>query len=132
MKPILIYDGHCNMCIGFVKSVETYHQYQPKDYLVDMIPYQNADDLIKTYHLDPEELQQAFHFITPEGEVYKAGQAIDKLAEVYPLLKIGSGFFTTQLGENFYQFIAKNRYSVFGCQDECYVPTLYVPGDQKD
>jgi len=127
MKPVLIYDGHCNLCVGFVKTLETFHQNQQTEYAIDMIPYQHAQTYIECFHLSQEELEQAFHLITSEGKVYKAGAAIQKLAEIYPLLKIGSGFFATSLGESVYRMIAGNRYSVFGCQEECYLPEVYRP-----
>lgn len=124
-RPTLIYDGHCNLCIGFVKTVEPINRTEDGDYRIALIPYQKADDLIAEFNLDPKELQSAFHLIDENGTIYKAGKAIDKLAGIYPLLKIGSGFFTTEIGEKFYAFIAENRYSIFGCTDECYVSEFY-------
>ncbi len=122
MKPVLIYDGYCNMCVSFVKTLELYHKQSNTEHPIEMIPYQKAEDVINTYQLNRDELENAFHFITTDGHVFKAGAAIDQLANIYPILKLGSGFFTTQLGESVYSLIAQNRYSIFGCQDECYVP----------
>lgn len=124
-RPTLIYDGHCNLCIGFVKTVEPLNRIGDGSCRVALVPYQKADELIAEYHLDPKELQSAFHLIDESGNVFKAGKAIDKLAEIYPILKIGSGFFATELGEKFYALIAENRYSIFGCTDECYVSEFY-------
>ncbi|NTU73504.1 DUF393 domain-containing protein [Candidatus Roizmanbacteria bacterium] len=124
-RPTLIYDGYCNLCVGFVKAVEPSNRIDDGGYHVALVPYQKADDLIREFSLDPKELQSAFHFIDEDGNVYKAGKAIDKLSEIYPFLKIGSGFFTTELGEKLYAFVSENRYSIFGCSDECYVSEFY-------
>lgn len=124
-RPTLIYDGYCNLCVGFVKTVESINQDEKGFYRVALVPYQKAENLIQEFSLDPKELQSAFHLIDESGNVYKAGKAIDKLAEIYPVLKLGSGFFTTELGEKIYALIAENRYAIFGCSDQCYVSEFY-------
>jgi predicted DCC family thiol-disulfide oxidoreductase YuxK len=123
-KPILIYDGHCNMCITTVKSLEPFNR-EGETYKVNFVPFQKAAAVVEQYGLNPDELQAALHLITPEGRVFKAGAAFDALADYFPLLKIGSGFWTTSLGESIYAIIAKNRYDLFGCTDECYVSEFY-------
>jgi predicted DCC family thiol-disulfide oxidoreductase YuxK len=89
------------------------------------VPFQKADALIEEYGLKRDELKSALHFISESGEVFKAGEAVSKLGEYFPMLKIGSGFFKTELGEKFYKLIAANRYGVFGCADECYISEFY-------
>ena len=92
MKPVLIYDGYCNMCVSFVKTLELYHRQSNTNHAVEMVPYQKAEDLINTYQLDRDELRNAFHFITTDGKVFKAGAAIDQLANISNL-KAWVGFF---------------------------------------
>lgn len=131
MKPILIYDGYCNLCINLVKTLEPQNRVGEKGFKVSFIPFQKADALIERYALKRDELKSALHFISESGEVFKAGEAVAKLAEHFPMLKIGSGFFKTELGEKFYKLIAANRYGIFGCADECYVSEFYE-SEQSD
>ncbi len=125
MKPILIYDGYCNLCINLIKTLEPQNRTSEGEFKMWFVPFQKADALIEQYGLNREELKSALHFISEQGEVFKAGEAIGKLAEHFAMLKIGSGFFKTELGEKFYKLIAANRYGVFGCADECYISEFY-------
>jgi predicted DCC family thiol-disulfide oxidoreductase YuxK len=125
MKPILIYDGYCNLCINLIKTLEPQNRLAAGHFKMHFVPFQKADVLIEQYGLNREELKSALHFISESGEVFKAGEAIGKLSEHFAMLKIGSGFFKTELGEKFYKLIAANRYTVFGCADECYISEFY-------
>ena len=125
MKPTLIYDGYCNLCINLIKTLEPQNRINTGEFKMHFVPFQKADALIEQYGLKREELKSALHFISESGEVFKAGEAVSKLGEHFPMLKIGSGFFKTELGEKFYKLIAANRYSVFGCADECYISEFY-------
>lgn len=125
MKPILIYDGYCNLCINLIKTLEPQNRTSVGEFKMRFVPFQKADALIEKYGLKREELKSALHFISEAGEVFKAGEAVSRLSEHFPMLKIGSGFFKTELGENFYKLIAANRYSIFGCADECYISEFY-------
>ncbi len=125
MKPILIYDGYCNLCINLIKTLEPQNRINTSEFKMHFVPFQKADALIEQYGLKREELKSALHFISESGEVFKAGEAVSKLSEYFPMLKIGSGFFKTELGEKFYKLIAANRYGVFGCADECYISEFY-------
>lgn len=125
MKPTLIYDGYCNLCINLIKTLEPQNRTNTGEFKMHFVPFQKADALIEQYGLKQEELKSALHFISESGEVFKAGEAVSKLGEYFPMLKIGSGFFKTELGEKFYKLIAANRYGVFGCADECYISEFY-------
>lgn len=125
MKPILIYDGYCNLCINLIKTLEPQNRTGAGEFKMHFVPFQKADALIEQYGLKREELKSALHFISEEGKVFKAGDAVGKLGEHFSMLKIGSGFFKTELGEKFYKLIAANRYGVFGCADECYISEFY-------
>jgi len=125
MKPVLIYDGYCNLCINLIKTLEPQNRLNTGEFKMYFVPFQKADALIERHGLKQEELKSALHLISESGEVFKAGEAISKLGEHFPMLKIGSGFFKTELGEKFYKLIAANRYGVFGCADECYISEFY-------
>lgn len=125
MKPILIYDGYCNLCINLIKMLEPQNRVGDGEFKMRFVPFQKADALIEQYGLKREELKSALHFISEAGEVFKAGEAVARLSDFFPMLKVGSGFFKTQLGEKFYRLIAANRYGIFGCSDECYISEFY-------
>jgi predicted DCC family thiol-disulfide oxidoreductase YuxK len=125
VKPTLIYDGYCNLCINLIKTLEPQNRINTGEFKMHFVPFQKADALIEEYGLKRDELKSALHFISESGEVFKAGEAVSKLGEYFPMLKIGSGFFKTELGEKFYKLIAANRYGVFGCADECYISEFY-------
>ncbi len=118
--PILIYDGQCNLCVSLVKFLEPMNREQ-NGYRMTFVPFQHADELIVAYKLNPDKLRQALHLIDASGSVFAAGAAVEKLSDVFPLLKLGAGFWTTSAGELLYKAVAENRYRVFGCSDECYI-----------
>ncbi|WP_041468506.1 thiol-disulfide oxidoreductase DCC family protein [Chloroherpeton thalassium] len=107
MQPILIYDGHCNLCVNFVKMVEPFNDEGKGRFKVRLVPYQKADELVTAFKLDKEALKSAFHLIDENGNVFKAGQAIDKLADIYPLLKFGSPFLQQILEKLFIKRLRK-------------------------
>ncbi|MCS7211792.1 MAG: DUF393 domain-containing protein [Chloroherpetonaceae bacterium] len=119
-KPILLYDGICNLCIRLIRFLEPMNQ-SSEGGRVMFVPFQKAEEWIARFNLSPSALQATLHFIDRDGKVYVRGKAIEKLSEYFPLLRIGGAFFSTELGEALYKVVAQNRYEVFGCADECYV-----------
>ena len=119
-KPILIYDGHCNLCIRLIHWLEPLNQ-EGQEYRVELVPFQKADSLIVQFALKEEELKATLHFIDEQGQVYQRMAAIEKLSEKFPLLKLASPFWKAGFGDALYNAVAENRYKLFGCSETCYI-----------
>jgi predicted DCC family thiol-disulfide oxidoreductase YuxK len=119
-KPILIYDGHCNLCIRLIRWLEPLNQ-EGQEYRVELVPFQKADSLIAQFALKEEELKATLHFIDEQGQVYQRMAAIEKLSEKFPLLKLASPFWKAGFGDALYNAVAENRYKLFGCSETCYI-----------
>ncbi|MDX2128052.1 MAG: DUF393 domain-containing protein [Chloroherpetonaceae bacterium] len=120
MKPILIYDGHCNLCIGLIKLIETWNV-STSGTRVNLVPFQEAKKEIDEFSLDPKRMEKEIHFISMKREVLTGAKAVEALKEIFPLLSIGASFFGGATGSLLYQVIAENRVRFFGCSEACYV-----------
>lgn len=125
-QPILIYDGYCNLCIALVQTLEALNA-NGGEPIMRFIPFQQAESLTACYDLQPDDLQKALHLILPTGEVVKAGKAVAKLSDYFPILKPGSPFFARNIGETLYGRIAASRYRFFGCAKACYSSPFGIP-----
>ena len=127
-KPVLLFDGHCNLCSGIVKFIlENERGEEIRFAPLDSEAGEQIKEELGIEDRDKESL------IFVEGEKYYersegTAKLFEKLQPPYPLLaKIISILpdFLTDLG---YRMVAKYRYRIFGRKDSCMVPT----GDLKE
>ncbi|PIO48350.1 MAG: hypothetical protein CMR00_05315 [[Chlorobium] sp. 445] len=119
-RPILLYDGYCNLCIRLVRWLETMNQ-DGEHYRMEFVPFQHADDLIAQFALKKEALRSSLHVIDEQGRVYQRSAAIEKLSEKFPLLKLTSPLWKVEFSDALYDTVAENRYKLFGCAEACYI-----------
>jgi predicted DCC family thiol-disulfide oxidoreductase YuxK len=121
-KPILLYDGYCNLCgwlVGLVKRFDSKGR-------ITLIPSQNADEILSTIIQKKSTKQNSVVFISKQGQISQKSHA------VMSVLKVMGGLWMVLWGvmyiipvpiRNFvYDFVARNRYRWFGERSTCYLP----------
>lgn len=114
---ILFFDGHCNLCNGFInflvlRDKERKIKYAPLQgsTAAEMLPEQYVEQLNSVVLLD-------------EGVIYTESEAALRALKVtskfYGVLLYVPEFFRNMV----YRFVAKNRYKIFGRSDTCRVPS---------
>lgn len=119
---IILFDGVCNLCNGFVQFVIKRDPHAK--FKFGTLQSNKAIELLIPHHINPEELNSVI-FIE-NNKVYTQSDAAIKIAQhlgsAWPLaasLLIIPKFIRNAV----YRFIAKNRYRWFGKKMQCMVPS---------
>lgn len=121
-KHILLFDGVCNLCNGVVKFIIK----QDTKGKFSFAPLQSSvgQQLLKTFGLNAEDFDSLVYI---EGKKYY----VKSSACLYVLKRLGGiwkFFFVFMLlplsvRDFVYDCIARSRYTIFGRQNECMVPS---------
>ena len=122
-QSIILFDGVCNLCNGFVQFILTREK---TDRLIfTSLQSDKGMALLKEYHLPLEETPSSIVFIE-EGKAYTQSTAILKIARhlkgiwcLAPYLLI----IPKPIRDLVYELIGKNRYRLFGKSTTCWLPT---------
>lgn len=118
---IILFDGVCNLCDGFVQRIIAADQ---KDFFRFASLQSEAGRSLLVPYPDLKEMKSIVYF--ENGKVYtKANAALKISAHLggsWKLLKLGYAI-PNFLRNGIYDLIAKNRYKWFGKKDQCVVPT---------
>lgn len=122
LKPIILFDGICNLCDGVVQFIV---RHDPnKKFLFTSLQSEAGQTLLKQYQL-PRENFNSFLLIQ-DGKVYNKSTGALKVARqikgVWKWLYIFI-IIPTFIRDAVYSWIAKNRYEWFGKKDICMIPT---------
>jgi predicted DCC family thiol-disulfide oxidoreductase YuxK len=121
-KPIVLFDGVCNLCNGAVQFIIRHDK--KKQYLFASLQSKEGQKLLKQYNFPLNELNSFILIIN--GKVYTkstgALHVAKKLKGLYPVLY---GFIIVPkfVRDGIYNWVAKNRYKWFGKKDECMIPS---------
>ncbi|WP_226481540.1 thiol-disulfide oxidoreductase DCC family protein [Natrinema amylolyticum] len=123
--PIILFDGVCNLCSGFVQFVlprDTEGQFRFASLQSDV-----GNELLAEHGLPTDELESV---VLIEGEdCYVKSAAVIRIAErlggVYRLLG-PFRFLPRRLRDGVYDFVADRRYRWFGKKDQCAMPPADV------
>jgi predicted DCC family thiol-disulfide oxidoreductase YuxK len=121
-KPVLLYDGYCNLCSWLVRLVKR----RDSNRRILLFPMQNLHELPLPL---PEEItiqKKSVVLVSLEGKVFEKSQAVMRV------LKTLGGFWFVPWAllfvipnpiRNFaYDLVARNRYKWFGERKTCYLP----------
>lgn len=120
-RPVLLFDGVCNLCNSFVNFVM---DHDDGEFMFASIQSEEGARLMREAGLSPEDLET---FVVVDGDdVYTKSRAgLEVLRRLglpysvaYPAVVVPSF-----LRDPFYDFVASHRYDWFGKRDECRVPT---------
>jgi len=126
-KPIIVFDGHCNLCSGFANFIL---RHDKKNHLRLLAAQSDLGEaLYKHYELKP--LDYDTNLLIENGRIRIKSDGsiaiISYLGWPWKLIYIGR-ILPRPLRDALYSFIARNRISWFGRKDVCYLP----PPDAKE
>jgi predicted DCC family thiol-disulfide oxidoreductase YuxK len=122
---VILFDGVCNLCNGFVQFVLKHD----KDRIFQFASLQSnyGVGLSKHFNLPVADhetivLYDGKNVLTESDAVFKIVDSLGGIYEMAFVLKI----FPKPVRDWFYRLVAKNRYKIFGKKDQCMVPTENV------
>jgi predicted DCC family thiol-disulfide oxidoreductase YuxK len=121
-KPIILFDGVCNLCNGAVNFVIQ----RDKRSVIRFASLQSnaGQQLLKQYNL-PNNIFNSFVFIE-ESKIYtQSGAALKVCKYLTALWPVLYGFIIVPefIRDSIYKWVAKNRYKWFGKSAQCMIPT---------
>jgi len=126
MQPfIILFDGVCNLCNGFVQFV--IKQDPQAKFKFCSLQSETAKKILSDYHLNPDLLDSVV--LIANQKIYTKSDAALKIFQLlggfWAITRI---FFALPkfLRDSFYNFIAKNRYRWFGKSDTCLLPSQKI------
>lgn len=120
-RKIILFDGVCNLCNGFVQFV--IERDENKVFQFASLQSDFGQKFLREHSLNAQNFDS---FILLEGEKYvKESTAGLKVLSELKGFRFARLFlyFPPFLRNGVYQLIAKNRYTIFGKADTCWLPT---------
>lgn len=116
-KDILLFDGVCNLCNGFIRFL--HHRDSKDQFRYVSLQSEKAKQLLSEFEYSDDELK-TFVFIQNGRLFTKSTAALNVLKKIGLPYSIASVFKIVPkfIRNSVYDFIAKNRYKWFGKQDE--------------
>ena len=120
-KPILLFDGVCNLCNGFVQFVLL----NEKDSNINFASLQSeiGQKLLKEFKVSQKGMESIV-FIE-NGNAYEKSLAVLQIVKHLQMpWKLASAFTIIPkiISDGVYDLVAKNRYRMFGKKDVCWIP----------
>lgn len=124
-KIILLFDGVCNLCNGFVQFI--LKRNSKKNIYFGALQSETGQRLLKEKHLPSEEFDSLI--VITNSTYLKRSQAFFLLCKnldfPWPILAIFR-FIPSFISDFIYDRVAKNRYMIFGRREVCMLPTKDV------
>ena len=120
-KKIIFYDGHCNLCNGFVNAIIKLDK--KNIFLFAPLNGNHAKNLLKKNNIKNTTIDSVVLF-NNNSISYKSKAVIEiliSLGGIYRVL-VMTKIIPRAILDWIYDIVAKNRYSWFGHQDSCMVP----------
>ena len=121
-KPILLFDGVCNLCNH---SIQFIIKRDPKSKIrFASLQSEVGQHFIKKYHLQSDELKTII--LIENDNFYRRSTAVLRVSRYMSgLWPMASVFLIIPpfIRNGVYNWIANNRYQWFGKQDSCWLPT---------
>lgn len=120
-KSIILFDGVCNLCNGFVTFII------PRDrknhFQFGSLQSPNLTELLRTHNYTTSELSTVI--LLEDGKLYTRSAAVLRIARTlggiwslaYPLI-----FLPSFIRDGLYDWVARNRYRIFGRKETCMIP----------
>ena len=127
-KNIILFDGHCNFCDGFISFILKYESKHSSNLYFCALNTEVGKKITDIRKLDIPKKDSIF-YIDNSGKVYSESDAIFKIIKhlktpfrVLFIFKI----FPKILRNYFYRLFAKNRYKLFGKKTTCEIPSKEI------
>lgn len=123
-NPILLFDGICNFCNGWVNFI--IRKDKKKKFRFASIQSESGKKLLKQYEL-PENGETAVLIYNGKAHI-KSTAGIHVLYHLGGLYSLWFAFiiFPAYVRDFYYDIIAKNRYKWWGKMDSCMIPTQEI------
>lgn len=121
-RPVLIFDGVCNLCNFFVDFVMRRDRRQ--QFLFTANQHKAGQELLRTHGYDVEDVSTVFLY--QNGKMYERSEAALRVARMlgFPWSLAWVGMILPRfLRDGIYKWIASNRYRWFGQKETCRLPT---------
>ncbi len=121
-KPIILFDGVCNLCNNSVQFVIK-HDTSNK-FMFAALQSIKGQILLQQYNL-PQQGFNSFVLLQNEKVFLKSTAALNVVKQLNGPVKLLYGFIIVPafIRNAVYNFIARNRYKWFGKKDSCIIPT---------
>ena len=120
-KKIIFYDGHCNLCNGFINAIIKLDK--KSIFLFAPLNGNHAKNLLKKNNIKNTTIDSVVLF-SNNSISYKSKAVIEiliSLGGIYRVL-VMTKIIPRAILDWIYDIVAKNRYSWFGKQNHCMVP----------
>jgi predicted DCC family thiol-disulfide oxidoreductase YuxK len=121
-KSILLFDGVCNLCNGFVQFlIKRDHR---KQFLYASLQSEEAGALLEAHQLSADTLNTVV--LIEDGKAYTHSDVALRVSRQLPgLWPLCYGFVILPKGfrDALYNWVARNRYRWFGKREACMIPT---------
>lgn len=120
-KPILLFDGVCNLCNGVVNFII---DHDPQSQVrLGSLQSDEGGRLMQEHGLNPEDLDTVV--LIEDGRAYVRSEAVLRVAahlDAYAWLR-HFRILPRPIRDWGYRLVAHNRYRLFGKKDQCRLPT---------
>jgi predicted DCC family thiol-disulfide oxidoreductase YuxK len=125
-NAVVLFDGVCNLCNGAVQFVLRRDRHAAFRFASLQSNY--AKDLMKRFGLIPGTLHSLLLY--DNGVLYEKSDAALRIASYLKGFSVLSAFKIVPrfIRDGVYDFVARNRYRIFGKRDECMIPTPETKG----
>jgi predicted DCC family thiol-disulfide oxidoreductase YuxK len=120
-RPILVFDGHCMLCSGFVQFILRHDRHRRLRLLAAQTPTGAA--LYRHFRLAPEDyetnilLEDGRAWLKSEGSI----RIFERLGFPWSLIAVGR-LLPLPIRDRLYEVIARNRLRWFGTRESCFLP----------
>ena len=120
--PILLFDGVCNLCNGFVQFM--IERDAKAHYRFAALQSETGQALLEAYQLPKETIDTVV--LIENGQAYLRSEVALRVAPnlggLWPMVSIAR-LLPLAFRDPIYDFIAARRYRWFGQKDQCMIPT---------
>ena len=120
--PIILFDGVCNLCNGFVQFV--IRNDKKNKFRFGSLQSDGAKKILEPFQFPIDELKTIV--LVEEGKIYVRSRAVIRIAshlngawKLSAILYIFPSF----LSDAVYNLVSKYRYKIFGKRESCMIPT---------
>ncbi len=123
-KKIILFDGVCNLCNSFIQFVI---KYDKKDaFRFAALQSNIGKEIIKSIGLENQNIDSVVFYDLNENYFIKSNAALEIFKNLGGIFYFGMilKIFPRIIRDYVYDFIAKNRYKLFGRKESCMISTL--------